>query len=465
MSEASPLEFHGGLAGAFAPFVLFLAGVGWLGLAGAPDERGFWPVLLAALTLGLLLARDRSRYCDVVLAGMSRPIVMVMITAWLLAGALGAVMGRTGFVEALIWLARHAHLAGGWYVAASFLICAVVSTSTGTSFGTILICGPLLYPAGAPVGALPSALIGAILGGATFGDSISPISDTTISSAGTQEADIGGVVKARLKYVLPAGVVAVLAALLLGDGAAPAVGAATAAMAGSPRGLPMLAVPAFVIALLLNRRHLVEGLLLGVLAGAVLGVGLGLMPASALLRVEPGTFAAQSVIVDGLNRGVGVSVFTLLLIGMVAGVEATPALTRLVAFARRRTSSARGAETWIVGAVSGAVLLTTHSVVAILTVGDFAREAGARFGLSAYRRANLLDITVCTYPFLLPYFLPTILAANATASGVAFGMPRVSPLTAGMWNAYSWALAAMVVFAIVSGYGRGEHAPEGSGAR
>lgn len=461
-SPSSPdppaLEFHGGLAGALAPFALFLAGVGWLGLAGAPDERGFWPVLLAALVAGLLLARNRARYCDVLIAGMSRPIVMIMITAWLLAGALSALMSHTGFVEALIWLARRASLTGGAYVAASFAICAIVATSTGTSFGTILICGPLLYPAGAPVHALPAALAGAILGGATFGDSISPISDTTISSAGTQGADIGGVVRARVKYVLPAAAAA-LAFFLLRGGTAAGVGAGVAlTLNGSPRGLPMLAVPVLVIALLLGRRQIIEGLLFGILAAAVIGVGAGLMPLSALLRIDAASFTARSVIIDGLNRGVGVSIFTLLLVGLVAALEATPALERLVAAAKRRTGSARGAEGWIVGAVSGAVLLTTHSVVAILTVGDFARDAGERFGISAYRRANLLDITVCTYPFLLPYFLPTILAAGATADGVRYGMPHVSPFTAGMWNAYSWALAAMVVIAVVGGYGRGETA-------
>ncbi len=58
------LDFRGGAAGALAPFLLFLAGVGWLGLSGAPDETGFWPVLLAALTLGLLLARDKRAYSE-----------------------------------------------------------------------------------------------------------------------------------------------------------------------------------------------------------------------------------------------------------------------------------------------------------------------------------------------------------------------------------------------------------------
>ena len=124
-------------------------------------------------------------------------------------------------------------------------------------------------------------------------------------------------------------------------------------------------------------------------------------------------------------------------------------------------SVASVAEAWIVGATSAAVLLTTHSVVAILTVGEFTREVGGRFGLTSYRRANLLDLTVCTYPFLLPYCLPTILAAGTTAAGGAYGFPRVSPAVVGLWNVYSWALVAVVVVAVTTGFGRGEHAPEG----
>jgi len=76
--------------------------------------------------------------------------------------------------------------------------------------------------------------------------------------------------------------------------------------------------------------------------------------------------------------------------------------------------------------------------------------------LSAYRRANLLDMTVCTYPFLLPYFIPTILASSASQSGVALGMPRISPWTAGMMNFYGWALFVTIAVAIVTGCGRRE---------
>ena len=53
------LSYRGGIAGALAPFALFLGGVAWLGISGAPNERGFWPIQIAALTLAMLLARDR----------------------------------------------------------------------------------------------------------------------------------------------------------------------------------------------------------------------------------------------------------------------------------------------------------------------------------------------------------------------------------------------------------------------
>ncbi|MFN2447388.1 MAG: Na+/H+ antiporter NhaC family protein [Vicinamibacterales bacterium] len=454
------LEFRAGAFGALTPFVLFLTGVGWLALAGAPDEHGFWPILLGALIVGLFLARDRTAYCDHLIAGMSQPIVMLMIMAWLLAGVIGTLMDASGFVDALVWAARQLDLTGGSYIVAAFLACCLVSTSTGTSFGTILICGPLLYPAGGPVAANPAMLAGAILAGSTFGDSISPISDTTIASSGTQGADIGGTVRSRLKYVLPAGAFALVVFALFGT--ASAIGQAAAPAANSPRGLVMLVAPAVVIALLLRGRHLVEGLLTGVAVSLVTGLGSGLLTWRQVVYIDAANFTAKGLVIDGLTRGLGVSVFTILLIGLVSTLKATGLVERLAGADRASVSGAQGAELRIFSAVSMAVLLTTHSVVAILTVGELANRLGRLAGLSAYRRANLLDVTVCTYPFLLPYFIPPILASSATSSGEAFGMPRVSPFEAGMYNVYSWALLAIVVVAMLTGYGRTEG---GSGTR
>lgn len=455
------LTFRGGTLGALTPFAVFLAGVGALAAAGAPDEKGFWPVLLLALIVGLLLAHDRARFAEAMLDGMSQRIVMVMLCAWLFAGVLGSILAASGFVGALAWGARALELSGAAYVGAAFVACAVIATATGTSFGTILVAGPLLYPAGGAAGAAPAALIGAILAGATWGDSMSPVSDTTIASSGTQGADIGGTVRARLKYAVPAGLAALVVSVLLSGGSGAAAATApitTGDVTGSGSALPlvMLAVPALVIVMLLAKRHLVESLLVGILAAAVLGLAFGLLAPRDLLRVEPSSFGATGVILDGFDRAIGVSVFTLLLMALVGTIQATDLLARLVRWVERRATTPRGAEAWMVVTVSAAVLLTTHSVVAVLMTGPFAKETGERHGLSAYRRANLLDLTVCTWPFLLPWFLPTILASGATRDAEALGMPALSPLVVGLHNTYAWALIAVVATAVLFGYGRAD---------
>jgi Na+/H+ antiporter NhaC len=102
------------------------------------------------------------------------------------------------------------------------------------------------------------------------------------------------------------------------------------------------------------------------------------------------------------------------------------------------------------------MLLITHTTVAILTVGKFTRDTGRRFGISAYRRANLLDATGVTLPFILPYMIPVILAASTSADGVPFGMPRLSPAQAGIANFHSWAMLLVILFAVATGWGRGE---------
>jgi Na+/H+ antiporter NhaC len=450
-SPSAPLGFRGGDLGVFAPFAFFLAGVAWLGLSGAPDERGFWPVLLLALAVGLFVSRDRTRFADEAIRGMSRPLVAIMILAWLLAGVLGRLLQETGFVEALIRVGNQAGLRGSGYVAAAFLICCVVSTATGTSLGTVLVCGPLLYPAGGALGAAPEILMGAILGGATFGDNISPISDTTIASAFTQEADIAGVVRSRLGYALVAAALALSAYLALGTAAG--ASGAEPTVSGSYRGLIMLLVPAAVIALLLKGRSLLEGLLSGIVLSIALGLGFGLLRFSDLLYIDAASFGARGLLIEGMERGIGASIFTLLLMALVGPLEASGVLDRIVESASHRIRSPRGAEVGIVAVTTAAVLVTTHSVVALLTVGSFARRAGERFGISRYRRANLMDITVCVFPFILPYMIPTILAATTSASGKEFGMPRLGPFAVGISNFHSFGLLTVLVLAIATGWG------------
>jgi len=443
-TSGQKLHFYGGSIGAFLPFGIFAFGVIAIALSGAPDERGFWPVLLAALTAGMLLAKDRKAFSETVIAGMAQPIVMIMLMAWMLASTIGTLMSATGFVEALTWLARQLHLSTAGFTATAFAICCIISLSTGSSFATILIGGPILYPAGGLLGADLPLLAGAILAGATFGDFFAPISDTTIASALSQEAEIGPTVRSRLRYILPVAALALPAYYLLGSQGSPSPVSAEA-LQGSPDGLPMLLVPVFIIALFVRGTHLLQGLLIGLLAGTLLAWILGLLPTEKILSLDPKNFTAKSFVIDGINRATGISFFTILLMGLVATLQASGLVDRLVSFANKNSNTPRKAEGWIAATTSVAVLLTTHSIVAILMVADFVRKSGGQQCIDPIRRANLLSLVVCIFPFLLPYFIPVILMANTTNSGASLGIPSVAPLQAGLYNFNAWCLAAMTL--------------------
>ena len=131
------LEFHGGFLGALAPFIIFIIGVVVIALSGAPDEKGFWPILILAIGTGLILAKDRTAFSEIIISGMSQKIVMIMIMAWMLASIIGILMTLTGFVEALIWISDQLNLNDVGFVIATFIMCCIVSLSTGSSFATI----------------------------------------------------------------------------------------------------------------------------------------------------------------------------------------------------------------------------------------------------------------------------------------------------------------------------------------
>ncbi len=449
-----PLTFYGGIIGAMLPFILFVTGVIYIALSGAPDERGFWPVLIAALGLSLLLSKDKNAFSETVIKGMSEPIVMIMITAWMLASTIGVLMTITGFVEALTWIASQLSIGGVGFVISTFTICCVVSLSTGSSFATILICSPLLYPSGGLAGAHLPTLAGAIIGGATFGDFFAPISDTTIASALSQKAEIGPTVRSRLKYIIPAVFLALTGYIASAYLNPTTVFENGQQLVGDPKGLPMLLVPALIIFLFLKGKHLMHGLLLGLMFGTGLGLITGLLPIEKLLSLDLDNFVAKSFVIDGINRAVGISFFTILLMGLVATLKASGLVEKLVRFAEKRSQTAKHAEGWIAGTVWAAVMLTTHSVVAILTVAEFANKTGAQMGISPQRRANIMSLVVCVFPFLLPYFIPVILMANTTNAGAEFGIPAVSPLEAGGYNFVAWGLLVMVILTLVFGYGR-----------
>jgi len=194
------------------------------GLAGIIGESDPFTVLLwasmAGLTAAILLAVGQSllslqESIDATLAGFRSMLIAVVVLS--LAWSLGQVCTSLGTAD---WLK---HAVGDWLPvgmlpAAVFIVAALVSFSTGTSWGTIAILTPLAVPlllqATTNPGELLPLTVSAILGGSVFGDHCSPISDTTVMSSMASGSDHVDHVRTQLPYALLAAVVACLAGYL-----------------------------------------------------------------------------------------------------------------------------------------------------------------------------------------------------------------------------------------------------------
>jgi tetracycline resistance efflux pump len=89
-----------------------------------------------------------------------------------------------------------------------FLAGAVMSFTTGTSWGTFAILIPIGVPLIQTLGLPPSLVIAAILGGGIFGDHCSPISDTTAVSSIASGCDLLTHVRTQMPYALFGGLLA-----------------------------------------------------------------------------------------------------------------------------------------------------------------------------------------------------------------------------------------------------------------
>ena len=130
----------------------------------------------------------------------------------LLAWSLSTVIGELGTAEFLVSLLSDS-MPVFLLPAIIFILGAVTSFATGTSYGTMCILMPLAIPLAAALSPDPEFIImtsGAVLTGAIFGDHCSPISDTTILSSMGAGVDHLDHVKTQLLYALVVGAISVL---------------------------------------------------------------------------------------------------------------------------------------------------------------------------------------------------------------------------------------------------------------
>lgn len=452
------LRMYGGTWVGLVPLGIFVAVMVWLSIAGRASTDAFWAAGWLAIAGGLLLARDRRHYAEAIIRGLRDRTGIVIVVAFVLAGVFGQLLNAGGLVDGLLWLGREIGVEGTAFVLLTFAMAMVFSVGVGTSLGAVVALAPVFYPVGVFLGADPAMVAVALVAGGAFGDNLAPISDTTIVSAFTQEADMGQVVRSRLPLSVTAAAIAAVALVVVGffrDGGEVA-DASRVTFEVEPIGLLMFVPIAVVVAIALTGRTIVESLVGGSLVAIAVGVATGQMTFGTVFHVPEKSGDSTGVIQDGIAGVTGAVIFVLLILGVARVLIETGVTERMLAWMQHRVANTvRQAElTMIASSILMSVPLSTNASAMLVVGPTIVKPLGARFGLSPARKANLMDCAVCTVFYVLPWHNIVLgWYAAVVAAAAPYDLPT-PPITAALANPYSWALLAVLLVSAVTGWNR-----------
>ncbi len=458
------LEFRGGWGVAFVPAAIFLFFcVLFFIVLQAFEMYALAMGALLGLLIGAVFGRpgQYERYWDAVYSGARESIQILVLL--LMIGMFSQLVKATNLSSGFVWLAGSLGVGGGAFTAFVFFAVCVIAMATGSSLGTMFICFPIFFPAGAALGCDPAALAGAIVSGGIFGDNVAPISDTTIISASTQAytrragyADVGGCVATRMKYALvSAGVALVLYYLLGGAGTGAAASAQDVlAQGASPLSLVMLVPVAVMLTVAIATRSLYKAITVGILLGSVTALAFGLIAPSDVVSVSGGE--PTGFLVEGVSAMMATVVLVMCVYGLMGVLSAAGALDRIAdaILGSRMGRSARGAEAaMLLGITATTLVFGGVTSASMATFGKVQDEIGRRAGLHPYRRANLLDCGANSLAVAVPFLSVFVLIGSTLTAGYD-AVAQVSLVDVGLHMFYSLALFCVLWVSIATGWGR-----------
>jgi len=274
------------LALALLPIVLTLGLLG-IQLFYYGDFTPHIPLILGLAITGLLGVMRGQRWMDIRegvfhVIHVSMPSLSVLIVVGMIIG----VWVASGTVPTLIYYGLTL-LNPQIFLAAAMILCAVVSLSLGTSWGTVGTIGVALMGIGAGFGIPAYWTAGAIVSGAFFGDKVSPLSDTTNLAPAVTGVNIFDHIRNMLPTTVPAMLIALVVYLVAGFSLiTPAatsferIDAITDTLSAQfSLGLVPLIPALVVVALAIAKRPPLPSLFTGVLLGGIVAIfwqGVGL---------------------------------------------------------------------------------------------------------------------------------------------------------------------------------------------
>lgn len=438
-------EFYGGRFGVWLPVLFMLAGMLISTIIGGGLAR-LTGITFFALALGFLLAKDKKNYGKITLKGLQNPMLGTIIMAYIMAGMLAQLLRQSGLISALIWGISQLGMNAGWIPLISFLACVLISTSCGTSTGSVAAVAPVLLPLAHELGIDMGLMCGAIISGAIFGDNLAPISDTTISSALTQEADISQVVRTRFPYAaISAGVSAVLFAVV-GLTQEANIPASIELDGSTALSLFLLILPVLMVILMRLGWDLMGTLILCNICGIVMNLVLGTIPAATM-------FSNDGPIVAGMGGMMTLVLYVILLFQILEILNSSGAFDHMTVSLMKHCRSPRSGELVCYLVASLGSVVTGGSGIAIVFFGSLVRRITKAFNIDRCRGANILDGVACGATGLMPHGNPTLVSL-----GVALAIDGVDPnfsfLDIIPYNFHCWGLLLIFLLSILTGIGR-----------
>ncbi|CDQ20519.1 Na+/H+ antiporter NhaC family protein [Halobacillus karajensis] len=455
------LEFRGGVFTATIPLVFFIIWAIVLSVTGLVTEQALVLGMVIGIALGLFFCKSKwADYAQSLISGMAQPVGVVAIIAWFWAGMFANMLSAGGLVDGLIWFGFQSGLEGGAFVGITFLLAGLFSTAVGTGYGTVATFGVLMYPAGVILGADPVILLAAILSGAVFGDNLAPVSDTTIVSATTQDADVPGVVRSRFKYSIAAAIPALILFVIFGGGGESGSQQVVAQLQNevSPDGLLMLAPFILVLYLALSGHHLLTSLSYGILASVVFIFlsGKSLRDVLHIHKNDAGDAVIEGALIDGISGYFNMAILILFILAAAYLLEVAGTMDVIKNFFLRIINNVvRRAELSIFGIVAFLNMFITINTAAEIAAAPFVRKIGEEMKIHSYRRANLLDTVTSSLGYIFPWS-GGVLLAWATVQGAAEQydfLPVVGPAEVFPFVFQGWLLLVVMFVAAWTGWG------------
>ena len=352
-------------------------------------------IFIALSIITILLSRGMNfrERINVFSKGAGHKDLLLMVWIFVLAGAFASSAKSMGAVDAMVNLALQV-LPASFLLPGLFLSACVVSLCMGTSVGTIVAFIPIATSLSDKTELSLPLMAAAIVGGAFFGDNLSFISDTTIVATQSQGCKQSDKFKYNFFLVLPIAIIVCVIYLLMGSG----VNEVVADKVMWWKIIPYLAV-------LISAACGVNVMLVLLMGNILTGV-VGMIDGSYAFG---GWCESMTTGIMGMSE--------LILISMMAGgifalITQQGLMDRIVQGISSKVRTKKGAELSICALVGVVNAFTANNTVAILSVGDIAKNISKRYDIDPRRSASLLDTTSCAVQGLLPYGAQLLMASS-----------------------------------------------------